>query len=316
MDAETFYNLPLDEVAQRVRGAGTKVCAFPVKGTRRWFMLEHPESSQEDYASAYLNAVFTRHIALYKLIFDHGLETLLTPSFDMPLMERGDAYMRMAAEGLAALATHPLFLEFYDAYSVRVRFYGEYRQYLAGTPYAYLLDLFDALTARTQKHDRHRLFFGLFVHDAAETIANLAVHYYREHGSTPNKQALIEAYYGEAVTPVGIFISFSKLRVFDMPLLMMGKTDLYFTVSPSLYLNQRQLRAILYDHLYARRASSQSDYSALPAAEKALIKSFYDANMEGTLGIGTWDPQWQFWYPLPQVHLPPALTEKQERGES
>jgi tuberculosinol/isotuberculosinol synthase len=309
MDAETFYNLSLDEVAQCVREAGTKVCVFPVKGTRRWFMLEYPSTPQEDYASAYLNAIFTRHIALYKLIFDHGLETLLSPSFDMPLMERGETYMRMAAEGLAALATHPLFLDFYDAYGVRVRFYGEYRQYLAGTPYAYLLDRFDTLTTHTKNHNRHRLFFGLFVHDAAETVANLAVQYYREHGSTPDRQTLIEAYYGEAVTPVDIFIGFSKLRVFDMPLLMMGKTDLYFTVSPSLYLNQRQLRAILYDHLYARRASSQRDYSTLPVTEQALIKIFYDANIESTLGIGTWNQQWQFWYPLPQVHLPPALIK-------
>lgn len=316
MEAETFQNLPVEDVARLMRDAGPKVCVFPVKGTRRWFMLEYPTASMTDYAAAYLNAVFRQHITVYKLLFDHGIDTLLTPSFDMPLMERGDAYMRMAAEGLAALATHPLFLEFYDAYGVRVRFYGEYRQYLAGTPYAYLLDLFDALTARTLKHDHHRLFFGLFVHDATETIANLAVRYYREHGSTPDKTALVEAYYGEAVTPADIFIGFSKLRAFDMPLLMMGKTDLYFTVSPSLYLNARQLRAILYDHLYARRASSQSDYSALPATEQALIQSFYDANMESTLGIGTWDPQWQFWYPLPQVHLPPALSEKQKRGEA
>lgn len=309
MDAETFYNLPLTEVAQRVRETGTKVCVFPVKGTRRWFMLEYPSTPQEDYAAAYLNAIFTRHIALYKLIFDHGLETLLTPSFDMPLMERGETYMRLAAEGLAALATHPLFLDFYDAYGVCVRFYGEYRQYLTATPYAYLLELFDTLTDRTKKHSRHRLFFGLFVHDATETIANLAVQYYREHGSMPDKQTLIEAYYSEAVTPVDIFIGFSKLRVFDMPLLMESKTDLYFTVSPSLYLNQRQLRAILYDHIYARRASSQQDYSALPVTEQALIKSFYNANMESTLGIGTWDQQWQFWYPLPQIHMPPALIK-------
>ena len=210
MDADTFQNLPTPEVARLVREAGTKVCAFPAKGTRRWFTLEHPAVPRQDFASAYLNAVFERHIALYKLIFDHGFTTLLTPSFDMPLMQRGETYMRMAAEGLAALAKHPAFLDFYEACDVRLRFYGEYRKFLEPTPYAYLVDLFDTITAQTQKHKQHQLFFGLFVHDATETVARLAIQHYQEYGNVPDRQALIAQYYGEPVDPVDIFIGFSK----------------------------------------------------------------------------------------------------------
>lgn len=308
MDIDIFRRLPTDEVARIVRDAGVKVCAYPAKGTRRWFMLEYPSVPKEDFASAYLNAVFEHHIAIYKLIFDHGLTTLLTPSFDLPLMQRGDAYMRMAAKGLAALAEHPAFLAFFEEYGVRVCFYGEYRQHLASTPYAYLLDLFETVMARTQKHDRHRLFFGLFVHDATETVADLAIQHYRERGETPDKQALVKRYYGEAVEPVDIFLSFSKPRVFDMPLLMTGKTDLYFMVSPSLYLNQAQLRDILYDHIFARRKSSQTDYGTLSSADQDLMRSFYQANVGNTIGIGTWHERWQFWYPRPQVTLPPELV--------
>ncbi|MBN2004799.1 MAG: diterpene synthase, partial [Anaerolineae bacterium] len=197
MELQTFQNLPAEQVARLVRDAGTKVCVFPVKGTRRWFAMEHPTPTQEGYAGAYLDAIWREHRVVYGLLFEHGVETLLTPSFDLPLMERGSAYMRMAADGLAALTQSPDFLDFYDRYEVRVRFYGDYRAHLAETPYAYLTDLFDGLTARTFAHTRHRLFFGLFVHDTTETVAKLSVQYYQEHHTTPDKGTLIELYYGE-----------------------------------------------------------------------------------------------------------------------
>ncbi|MDH5454395.1 MAG: hypothetical protein OEX14_13650, partial [Paracoccaceae bacterium] len=194
MDIETFRNLPTAEVARLVREAGSRVCVFPTKGTRRWFMLEHPSVQMEDFASAYLDAVTKRSIELYQLIFDHGLDTLLMPSFSPDVMARGEDYMQMAAEGLASLATHPDFLNFYKAYRVRVRFYGDYRKFFDPTPYAYLSDLFDEATARTMAHDRHRLFFGLFAHDPTEAIAELAVRHYVEHERVPDKRAQIEVY--------------------------------------------------------------------------------------------------------------------------
>ena len=304
MDIKTFRNLPVQEIAQQVRESGTRVCAFPVKGTRRWFMMEHPIPTKESYAASYLQAVFKQHIAVYKLCFEHGIETLLTPSFALSLMQRGEAYMQMAAHGLAALAQNEDFLEFYKTLGIRVRFYGEYRKFLADTPYQYLLELFDDLTERTLAHQRHQLLFGLFVHDATETIVNLSVQHYQRCGEIPDKRALIKAYYGEALESVDLFIGFSKLRAFDMPLLFSGKTDLYFTVSPSLYLTAVQLRDILYDHLYMRRLSSQVDYATLSDSEQERMKTFYTENIGRTIGVGAWHNRWRFWYPLPQVNLP------------
>lgn len=309
MDADTFRQLTTDEIAHIVRQTGTKICVFPVKGTRRWFMLEYPAVPKQGFAPAYLDAVYENHITLYKRIFDHGIHTLLTPSFDAPLMERGEAYMRMAAEGLTALATHPAFLNFYETCDVRVRFYGAYREHLTATPYAHLIDIFDTVMARTEKYHRHRLFFGLFVHDTTETIAELAIRHYREYGHAPDRRALVEEYYGEYIEPVDIFIGFSKLRVFDMPLLMTGKTDLYFTVNPSPYLTEMQLRDILYDHLYARRTSSQTDYSLMQPEDQDAMRTFYQSNINHTLGIGRWHPHWKFWYPVPQVQAPPDLNQ-------
>jgi tuberculosinol/isotuberculosinol synthase len=301
MDKETFQDLPLTEFARLVRAAGPKACVFPINGTRRWFMMEYPLSREEDMTLVYRDVAAKRHIELYRLFFEHGVDTLLTPIFGPDLLERGEAYARMATEGLALLATHADFVDFYDAYQVRVRFYGDYRQYFGATPYAYLADLFDEATARTLSHERYRLFFGVCAQSATEQVARLAVQYHAEHGCVPDERALIEMYYGEYIKPVDLFVGFDRFCVFDMPLLATGNEDLYFTVSPSPYLSERQLRDVLYDHLYNRRGG-EPDYSALASDDWKLMAVFYRANRDKTLGVGI--RRGQIWYPLPQVEIP------------
>lgn len=301
MDRQTFQNLPVSEVARLMCATGPKVCVFPINGTRRWFMLEHTVPPEEDYATVYCDVAAKRHIELYRLFFDHGIGTLLTPIFGPDLLARGEAYAKMAIEGLGLLATHPAFLGFYQAYQVRVRFYGDYRHYFDSTPYAYLVDLLDGVAVQTRAHDRHRLLFGVCAHDATETIAGLAVQHHIEHGRVPDKGTLVELYYGEVVEPVDLFIGFDKFCVFDMPLVATGEEDLYFTVSPSPYLSERQLRDILHDHLFARRGEEQ-DYSNLGHEERLWMQAFYGANREKTLGVGM--KRGEIWYPLPQVVLP------------
>jgi tuberculosinol/isotuberculosinol synthase len=303
VDLNEFRSLPLTEVSRLVRQAGPKVCVFPINGTRRWFVLEYPSVPAGDFSSAYLDAIVQRHIELYRLLFDHGLDTLLTPAFGPDLLERGEDYVLMAVEGLGLLATHPDFQTFFREYGVRVRFYGDYRKYFGPTPYAHVLDAFDAVMEDTANFGPYRLFFGLFAHDAAESVAELAVRYHAEHGRIPDKDTLVELYYGEHVDPVSLFIGFDKFCAFDMPLVATGNEDLYFTICPSPYLNEPQLRDILYDHLYAR-CENDPDYSAMGPDDWALMRDFYRINRERILGIGAKQPRGGFWYPLPQVELP------------
>jgi tuberculosinol/isotuberculosinol synthase len=338
MNAEDFARLSRTEIAQILSRSGSRVCVFPLKGTRRWFTLEHPTVPKQDFAPAYLHATSQRSIELYALIFDHGLNTLLIPSFSPDVMARGDAYMRMAAEGLTLLATHPHFLGFYKAYGVRVRFYGDYRRFFDPTPYAYLSDLFDELTELTLAHDQRRIFFGLFAHDPTEAVASLAIRHYLEHGAAPDKRTLIEMYYGECIESVDLFIGFGKFRAFDVPLVTTGREDLYFTVNPSLYLTERQLREILYDHLYARTrtvvdlepeetldalhtpSSAQNDTrTGLQPETWAFMRDVYQANLGRTLGVGRKDRHSGYWYPLPQVELPvgySAYAEMRKHGDA
>jgi adenosine tuberculosinyltransferase len=295
-----FESLPLPAVAEQVQAAGPLVCVFPINGTRRWYALQPPMDG-----SSYLSVMEQQHINLYKLFFEHGIHTLLTPIFGPDLLERGEEYVTMAIHGMARLVTEPHFLDFYEKYQVRVRCYGDYRRYLANTSSAYLIDLFDQISERTRTYNQHRLFFGLFANDPTETVAALSVEYYLVHQRIPDRQTLVSLYYGEPVEPVNFFLGFDRLSAFDMPLIATGAEDLYFTVSPSLDLTDRQLRQILYDHLYTRRGP-EPDYEELSPADAAFMQAFYSANHEKTIGLGAL--KGGIWYPLPSITWPAGET--------
>ncbi len=307
MDIDTFQQLPAPEVARLVREAGPQVCGFPINGTRRWFFLEHPDRADAHSLDAYLQITWQKHIDIYRLIFEHGIDTLLAPIFGPDLLERGEAYLGIIEPGLRWFTHNPAMLDFYDAYDVRVRVYGDTQRWLGHTPYAQVLDAFDEIARRTAAHRRHRLFFGVCAHDPAETMAEIAVRFHREHDRLPDKRQIVEAYYGEYVAPLSFFIGFERLTMFDMPLIATGNEDLYFMVSPSLYLDAYTLRVILYDHLYTRQVNE--DYAQLSSGDWQALAEFYRHNRRHVLGVGRQLANGHFWYPLPQVVLPEYLAE-------
>jgi hypothetical protein len=292
MKRKTFLSLPTEEVAALMRATGPKVCVFPINGTRRWYMLEH--AGYADLGLDYVEVIARRHVEIYRLFMEHGIDTLLAPSFGSELMTRGPAYLQLAVEGLTQLATHSIFTEFYRECGVRVRFYGDYRKQLNTAPYTHLTDLFDRVVAETAHYGPHRLFFGVCANDATETVAELGVRYFQQHGLVPDRRALVTMYYGEYIEPVSLFIGFGELGAFDMPLLALGEEDLYFTISPSLYMTERQLRAILYDYLFARHAPDP-DYASMSAEARTRMREFYQRHLDTILGLGTLEDG--IWYP-------------------
>jgi len=283
---ERFLELPVEDIAARVRATGHKVCVFPVNGTRRWFMLEHGDKIGNDFFEAYMEVSIRNHVGLCKMLFDHGIETILAPVFGRELMRRGDEYTkRVGIDGLVRTATDPIYREFFEAYNVKVRFYGDYRDVLSGTDYEYGLKSIYELTEVTKQHTRFQLFFGVFADEATETIARLSVEHYLAHGSVPDQEALVRKYYGEDLPPVSLFIGFDKFSVFDMPLLASGEEDLYFSASPSPYMTERQLRAILYDHIYVRRMA-EPDYTKLTEEELGWLREYYRTNKDYAFGVG------------------------------
>lgn len=283
-----FLKLSTQEVATLVKASGSKVVVFPINGTRRWFMLEHGDKKFDDPIAAYTEIVIKKHIELYKLFFNHGIETLITPVIGAEVLETRDDYMeKIGAEGLASIATQADFLSFYAEDKVRVNFYGDYRNALENTPYKNIITLFDDLTQKTQRHQQARLFFGVFADErkADEQTAKFAVDYFQKKGEVPTRDVIVENYYGEYVDKADIFIGFDRLSVFDYPFLRWGGEDLYFTVAPSLYMNEKQLRMILHDHLYTRRVE-EPDYLSLSTEAFNEIKKYYQAKQDVVLGTG------------------------------
>jgi tuberculosinol/isotuberculosinol synthase len=292
---ERFLELPAEEVASLVRATGQKVCVFPVNGTRRWFTLEHGDRIGEDFFEAYMNASIRNHIDLCSMCFDHGIDTLLVPVFGHELMRRGDEYTRrVGIDGLVRTATDKNYDDFFSRYRVKVHFYGDYRDVLTGTPYEYALKSIYEVTESTKHNTGFRLFFGVFADEATETIARLSVEHYLAHGAVPDKRTLVRKYYGEDLPPVSIYIGFDKFSVFDMPLLSTGEEDLYFSYSPSPYMTERQLRAILYDHIYTRHAP-EPDYTKLTGDELKHLRVSYRSNKDYAFGVGKL--KFNLWFP-------------------
>jgi adenosine tuberculosinyltransferase len=283
---EHFLKLPVQDVAALVRASGQKVCVFPVNGTRRWFLLEHAGQIKDDFFEAYMNASIQNHVELCTMLFEHGIDIILAPVFGRELMRRGDEYtQRVGIDGLVRTATDPNYRQFFKQYNVRVRFYGDYRDVLTGTPYEYALRSMYEVIEATKDNKSFHLFFGVFADEFTETVSRLAVEHYLAQGSIPDKPTLIRKYYGEELPPVSLFIGFDKFSVFDMPLLSTGEEDLYFSLSPSPYMTQHQLRAILYDHLYVRPAP-EPDYTELTEEERNWLREYYRKNRDYAFGIG------------------------------
>ncbi|MFZ0547153.1 MAG: hypothetical protein WAM60_17030 [Candidatus Promineifilaceae bacterium] len=309
MDYNTFMNLKTAEIAQIVRENGPKVCVFPINGTRRWFRLEYPDVSPEDFMSTYLEAMVQVHLRLCRLFFEHGLDTLIAPMISSIILERGPEYLQVLPKGFAYLINHPDFKTLCQELEIRVRLYGDYRGILAGTPHEHLIsflqDIDQTATKQTESFSRHRLFLGLFGDDSMNTIANLTVRYYQEHGRVPDERTLVELYYGEYIPPSDLFITFGKIATYDRPLLASGGEDLYFTVEPSPYFTLTQLRRIFYDHLFVRQLGKK-DHSQKQAKNWEFMREFYQANSGNILGLGKRMEQDDTWYPLSQVNWPDA----------
>lgn len=292
---ERFLQLTTDEVAALVKATGQKVCVFPVNGTRRWFMLEHEDKIGNDFIEGYMTESIRNHVELCSMLFDHGIHTILAPVFGRELMHRGDEYTkRVGMDGLVRTATDRNYQSFFARYDVKVRFYGDYRDVLTGTPYEYALKSIYDVTEATKHNSRHRLFFGVFADESLETVARLSVEHYLAQGAVPDKQTLIRKYYGEDLSPVSIFIGFDKFSAFDMPLLSTGAEDLYFSVSPSPYMTERQLRSILYDHIYLRRMP-KPDYTKFSHVEQDWLRNYYRGNKDRALGVG--ELKFDLWLP-------------------
>lgn len=280
---ERFLQLPTHEIADIVKANGTKVCVFPFNGTRRWFLLEHSDELVSQ-PRAYVETTIQGYIRVYKMLFEHGIETVLAPVFGREILTRGEKYMNMIGDSMKLLADHPQFISLYNDYQVRVRFYGDYRKDLEAQ-HQHITQSFDRATEQTINHDNHQLLYGVFATDATQAVAELSIEYYRMHNRIPTRDELVKMYYGEQLEKADIFIGFEKFAAFDYPLLQSGNESLYFTVAPSLYITETLLRKILHDHIY-QRPTVELDYDLMTEEQRTALREYYHLRRDDALGVG------------------------------
>ena len=270
------------------------VMGWPFNGTRRWYLLHRRENST---AGDYVTATIRRQAEQHRLVFAHGVRVIVAPHFGAELLERGTEYTRaVLGDGLLKLGDDPVNQEMFEA-GVRIRFYGDYDEILDTPIYRPMLDACASLTMATASGDGPLLLIGLFADAPYPKIARLSVEFAEKHGRTPNRQDLIEAYYGFVVPDLSLYLGFAQPALFDVPLLATGQEDLYATIAPSAELTERQLREILYDHLVTRR-SSKDDYESLSDEAIVALGAYIECYRGVTLGIGRIDSLTGVWNPL------------------
>jgi hypothetical protein len=196
--------------------------------------------------------------------------------------------------------------ELYDRYQMGVLFRGSWKIMLEKFKTPDTLQRFRDVEQQTTPSRDHWLVWTIEDDPIPDSLAPLVSQTIQNTGHMPDRAALCQAYYGRPVQHADLFISNNKPSIEAQvpPLLTVG--DLYFTVSPSLYLDRRQWRGILYDHVFARRGH-QRDYTALGDGVMDGLRDFYKAEQGVTLGVGSYHAPSQTWRPiLPSSPKPPS----------
>ena len=285
---DEFLQLPARQVADLIRGL---TLGFPIDGTRRWFLLHHPQVwNVEEYKALTAKA----YVESFRMLFDHGVETILVPAFGGELMSRGEEYVREMMEAMARLAQNPTFDTFYREYNVRVRFYGDWRRQIKGLPGEdVLVQALDTCPA-TRHTGSRRLLYGLWADDILVNIVDDLARSTQQHVEF-TREAIVSRYYGELVNPTDIYIGFGRPTVFDVPMLVTSQTDLYYTIVPSLDLDARLFRMILWDHFVGRW--TQQEWDSVSEQDFRALRTSYEVHHDTVLGLGEVDPVTHIWQP-------------------
>jgi adenosine tuberculosinyltransferase len=289
-----WLDWPTEQVARWIADRPQPVVmGWPFNGTRRWHLLHRRQNPD---AEDYLTTLIRRQAEQHRMLLAHGVSAVLAPGFGSELLQRGPDYTRRVLGGLLQLVDDAVYQEMFAA-GVRLRFYGDYEEVLDTPDFRPLLKACADLTAQTASGDGPLLMIGLFADAPYPKIARLSVEYAQKYSRPPDRQELIEAYYGIPVPDLSLYLGFAQPALFDVPLLTTGLEDLYATLTPSPALTEKQLREVLYDHLVTRRVP-EPDYEALSEEAQAALVEYNERHAGMTLGTGRIDPLTGIWNPL------------------
>ena len=301
MELDDFNKLDLSHLQALVRQHGQKTCVFWLNGTRRWMLVEQLKRGSEavDASQFYVHVAAEQIIRILRLLYAAGIHTVIIPAIKLSNLDRGldyvDNYFLQLVDVLAESAEFRALLEAFD---VRARYYGEMELVIATERTERFRKSAQTVQDYTAKHTGARLFFGFCVTDSANAglIAIKRMGEGVEIDSLTRKD-IVTAYYGDWIENIHFSIGYGRMSVHSTPFLMRG-TSLYFTLAPSFYFDEAALRAILYDHLYARKIDD-IDYSSFDRDAWLQLDAFYKSNAHKVLGVGQQGGGGRLWNPVP-----------------
>jgi hypothetical protein len=147
----------------------------------------------------------------------------------------------------------------------------------------------EKLVQETESNVGHRIFYGICGDTPVPAISRAVL----ELGRPISHEEAIRAFYGEDLM-ADLFIGFDQPTAFDMPLIDQHGVDLYFTIAPSLYMDEELLHLILADWRRARQENVS--YDELCDQHWDYMDRFYALNRHGVTGLG--QRRDGIWYPV------------------
>lgn len=295
MKLEHFLTAPIEQV----RRFAPETLIWTVEGTRRSAALAGVDPSSEDYPRWSI----LRMAECLEIIFGHGVRhvftAILSPSH---FGETTARYRERLIDWVGLYVNDPEI----------VRAFGRWRLRLIGSGrLPDLSPIADRMKATTPPGAEHTVW--IMVIPSVDTLWDDVLAAMARSGAT-DRRDLIRACYGEDIPPAKLLISFGKpvVSLDQIPPLLVGKMDCYWTQQPGYRLTEESFRRVLFDAAFVRRTWRQDKTGR---AERAL--DYRAAWEEGPI-VGLGVRVGPFWYPAPNC-LPEGvageLPEQAPRGD-
>jgi len=291
MDHQDFLKLSTQEIEYLVSKQGIpKVGVFVPDGNRRLVLAttDLKENGEEFFRQVAVTQAsgFRENL---KVFFGHGLSVLFSPLFSRSVLQRSEDYRRLTVlETLRILFTEPTWHQFFDAWKIRVKVYGDLDA-LAGecSP---AITWAREIEERTGTNEEHWLCLGIGGEPCiGDDVLVGTLRYAGCFGSEPSREQLMEFLYGRLFQTADFVIVSSKFGgIGAFPGLICGKgTKIYYLPVPGIIgVNQHTYREILYDILFVQsEAAQQKGYDLTPAARDQL-QAWYEDHLDTVIGVG------------------------------
>jgi hypothetical protein len=240
---------------------------------------------------------------------------LFVPCLTNGNLRRNKHYVEQAVnQGLQYILKNDEWRSFYRENGIRIKIYGNIRL-LEELGYSHVLDWISDVQRETAGNREHTLFYGIGCsnREEYERLLDHAIAFQKEHGRKPSRDEQVEWYYNGHVDDVDFFIRPTIMRDSDVqpPLISGVRTQMYFPIAPFPFLDENNVRQILFDLLFQRTITLGSDtenLNGLALEEHELIRQYYENNR--SVIIGTGERIGDYWLPVNNLKIPGKLRDK------